>query len=93
MTGALWGLGRTVSSGRRALRKFITHAWVASSMYFTVQEVALDCMIGEGRGKGRGTLGLSNAPLNLIMKKNNQEKRPGEKIQAKISLRNELHEI
>ena len=54
----------------------IAHAWDASSMYFTVQEEALEFIIGEGLTKGLGTDGLSRAPLNFTIKKKQPRKTP-----------------
>ena len=47
----------------------IAHAWDASSIYLTVQEVAFEFIIGVGFTKGLGIDGLSRAPLNFTLKK------------------------
>ena len=51
-------------------------AWLASSMYLTVQEVDLELIICTGVGIGRGTSCLKRAPLNLTIKKKQPRKTP-----------------
>ena len=54
----------------------IAQAWDASSIYLTVQEVALEFIIGEGFAKGLGIDGLSRAPLNFTIKTKQPRKTP-----------------
>ena len=71
------GLGLSVMSiGRRDFLSFRALAWDASSMYFTVQAVELEPMIGSGAGRGLGMLGLRRAPLNFTIKKKHPRKTP-----------------